>query len=791
MEKIIWKLKGKAILILFFIAFLTGTQTFGQTITYDENGNILPEFTKTFVVKNETVRVEMQHYPLYFNMPNQITVAFSENKPNFRFEFNGCWIMPKPITDNQIRLDITPTEMKREYLKITYNDSTISIPSEVSDLPDPIVFFNKDFKSVLLRKDLKQSKIYAECLGKPCKIMNYRLTVIHYKGINMGCIDEYNTPKYDGGFLNKKQIKELNKLESGEEFWIEDMLVELPNGTYRKISSKFKILDNENFANINSYWGHRIHNECLNPLKSDLRIQIIGLSKAQEDTLNTFFIELNKYLNGAHVKIANTFPSITYNSNKGDYASNWYSKDFQFFFPYSYQKSDIDLFDQKDKNNPIKKINIKELINQILSLRIGVVIENCISHDKTGYHLMPLCKEYLQTLYAKDGEAHIFKGLGIENPENNQKSYTLLIVILSLLVFMVAKELIASISWGRNIAKTCNPLWLQILFCMLIAQLPLSMNIFIKYINGIHINMAFLGNAEAHFLSYAVIVGSLLWLLDRIQAKIKLFALKLLIELFASVFIFWGAYQIIFFATHFDYVRMDMLRWQWIYVPLSVAIYRIYSIYNRRKIDQLLQEKELEISKQKELTTKAELLALQSRINPHFLYNALNSIASLAVVDAQKTEQMAVNLSKLFRYNLNKGDEIMTTVEQELGMVRVYLDIEKQRFGDRLNYQVDVPADLMEFQIPIFLLQPLVENAIKHGISKITDKGELKIKMEREISAVYIKIYDNGPLFANELITGYGLQNIFDKLTLVYKDNYTMRFVNQEKHIEIKIISAI
>ena len=133
----------------------------------------------------------------------------------------------------------------------------------------------------------------------------------------------------------------------------------------------------------------------------------------------------------------------------------------------------------------------------------------------------------------------------------------------------------------------------------------------------------------------------------------------------------------------------------------------------------------------------------------------------------------------------------MTTVEQELGMVRVYLDIEKQRFGDRLNYQVEVPADLMEFQIPIFLLQPLVENAIKHGISKITDKGELKIKMEREISAVYIKIYDNGPLFANELITGYGLQNIFDKLTLVYKDNYTMRFVNQEKHIEIKIISAI
>jgi LytS/YehU family sensor histidine kinase len=231
-----------------------------------------------------------------------------------------------------------------------------------------------------------------------------------------------------------------------------------------------------------------------------------------------------------------------------------------------------------------------------------------------------------------------------------------------------------------------------------------------------------------------------------------------------------------------------MFRWQWIYIPLVVAIYRIYNLYNQRKIDQLLQEKELEISKQKELTTKAELLALQSRINPHFLYNSLNSIASLTTIDAHKAEQMSVNLAKLFRYNLNKTDDLMTTIECELEMVKLYLNIEKQRFGDRLVYLVDVPSELMTFQIPIFLLQPLVENAIKHGLSKITEQGVLKIKISMSENQLIIKVYDNGPLFTNDLIFGYGLQNIFDKLTLVYKNNYTVRFVNEsDKHIEIGI----
>ncbi len=288
---------------------------------------------------------------------------------------------------------------------------------------------------------------------------------------------------------------------------------------------------------------------------------------------------------------------------------------------------------------------------------------------------------------------------------------------------------------------------------------------------------------------FSLLVGTFLWFIDLINKKIKTFAIRLLLD-FISVFaIFYLSYQIIFFVISYDYVRIESIHWQWLYIPLAVSIYRIFKLFNQRKIYELLQEKELEVSKQKELTTKAELLALQSRINPHFLYNSLNSIASLATVDKHKTEQMAIDLAKLFRYNLNKGEDILTTVFEELEMVKLYLDIEKQRFGEKLDYQVEVPEELMQFKVPIFILQPLVENAIKHGISKITELGIIKIKIEKERDFAFIKVYDNGPLFTNELIFGYGLQNIFDKLTLVYKNNYTVRFVNEnEKHIEIKIV---
>ena len=121
-------------------------------------------------------------------------------------------------------------------------------------------------------------------------------------------------------------------------------------------------------------------------------------------------------------------------------------------------------------------------------------------------------------------------------------------------------------------------------------------------------------------------------------------------------------------------------------------------------------------------------------------------------------------------------------------MVQLYLQIEKQRFSDRLNFEIDVSETLYERQVPRFLIQPLVENAIKHGISNITGQGIIKLKIFEQDKNLIIEIHDNGPAFPDGLTKGYGLQNTYDKLKLVYKKPYEIRFVNNPaKYIQIKL----
>lgn len=208
----------------------------------------------------------------------------------------------------------------------------------------------------------------------------------------------------------------------------------------------------------------------------------------------------------------------------------------------------------------------------------------------------------------------------------------------------------------------------------------------------------------------------------------------------------------------------------------------------------ILKEKEIKIENEvkmanlRELKTKAELNALHSKINPHFLYNSLNSIAGLAKNDADKTEHMALSLSKLFRYSINKEQSDWSTLAEELEMVKVYLDIEKVRFDDRLDYYIDLPTELEMVQIPQFLIQPLAENALKHGISKLVDNGIVKISIREIDTWLEINVADNGPDFPNELNPGFGLQSIYDKLEILFPDKFEMHFLNSpDKHIQIKL----
>ena len=212
-----------------------------------------------------------------------------------------------------------------------------------------------------------------------------------------------------------------------------------------------------------------------------------------------------------------------------------------------------------------------------------------------------------------------------------------------------------------------------------------------------------------------------------------------------------------------------------------IGINIVYYWFSReRKQIIKLTEQEYEILQMSDLKTKAELQALEAKINPHFLYNSLNSIASLVHEDPDKAEHMVMNLSKFYRYSTGRNNEHYDTLNNELEIVKTYLEVEKVRFDERLNYQVIFQNEkLGNCQIPRFLIQPIVENAIKHGISKLAGKGIVKICISEENNNLIIKIHDNGMPFPNDIFSGYGLKSIQDKLRLLSGEKATMSIMNE------------
>lgn len=199
-------------------------------------------------------------------------------------------------------------------------------------------------------------------------------------------------------------------------------------------------------------------------------------------------------------------------------------------------------------------------------------------------------------------------------------------------------------------------------------------------------------------------------------------------------------------------------------------------------------EKELETIKMKEQLTKVQLEALHAKVNPHFLYNALNSIAGLALTDGTKTRQMAISLSKFFRYSINQEQNNLVTLKEELAMVETYLEIEKIRFEDRLNFELVIQPGLEQLKIPRFILQPLVENSVKHGLKGT--KHELFIQIQAQLNGnlLALSIQDNGLPFATDMEPGYGLKSVYDKLDLLFPDKYEVALFNEPvKQVKILI----
>jgi hypothetical protein len=184
-----------------------------------------------------------------------------------------------------------------------------------------------------------------------------------------------------------------------------------------------------------------------------------------------------------------------------------------------------------------------------------------------------------------------------------------------------------------------------------------------------------------------------------------------------------------------------------------------------------------------EQLTHAQLCALRRQIEPHFLFNALNAIAGL-VRDGRSGDAVTtiVGLSDLLRRSLHDGAQSEVPLSEEMAFARQYLDIQKVRFADRLELSIDVPGEFASTPVPYLLLQPLVENAVKHGIARRAQGGAIRISAARSAGTLILRVCNDGPDLPAQWETngtGIGIANIRSRLQHLYGDAYGVSLRNQ------------
>jgi two-component system LytT family sensor kinase len=219
-----------------------------------------------------------------------------------------------------------------------------------------------------------------------------------------------------------------------------------------------------------------------------------------------------------------------------------------------------------------------------------------------------------------------------------------------------------------------------------------------------------------------------------------------------------------------------------LFYTLLSSIYYLY-IYSQNNKQKRSRETEL-----LDQLRNAQLSALKSQINPHFLFNSLNSIASLTITNPGKSHQMIIALSDFMRYSLKKNMDEMVTLETELQNIGLYLQIEKIRFGDKLTYSLEVDEICKKHFIPNFILQPIFENAIKYGVYETSESVEIKLKAARtETGLNIIVVNDFDPDSVPAGGNGVGLKNIRERLRIIYGSSQLLSADKEENVFRVSL----
>lgn len=205
-----------------------------------------------------------------------------------------------------------------------------------------------------------------------------------------------------------------------------------------------------------------------------------------------------------------------------------------------------------------------------------------------------------------------------------------------------------------------------------------------------------------------------------------------------------------FFLTFLSYIAL-------------VSVYQAWRNYRR------FQERQLRMSQLETQLARAELQALKMQLQPHFLFNTLNAISTLVHRDPDKADEMITQLSELLRMTLDHGGSQEVSLKEELDFLQRYLDIQQMRFQDRLTVRVHVPSESLDARVPNQILQPIVENAIKHGLDARPGAGTIEIASERFNGVLRVSVRDDGPGMGEHASReGVGLTNTRARLRSLY-----------------------
>lgn len=223
------------------------------------------------------------------------------------------------------------------------------------------------------------------------------------------------------------------------------------------------------------------------------------------------------------------------------------------------------------------------------------------------------------------------------------------------------------------------------------------------------------------------------------------------------------------FSITLKYPAKDLL--QTILLSVTFGGVVSYFFFSKAKLrankEEIQQERIMRLSKEKE-ALEANLRLLQAQIEPHFLFNTLSNILSLIDTDSAKGKSMLMDLIHYLRTSLSRTRHDLITLGQEVELIRAYLNILKIRMGERLNFKIEIPEALRDYPFPPMLIQPLVENAVKHGLEPKIDGGEIRMIAREEDGFIRIEVRDAGVGFTSDFEGGVGMANVRERLQLLY-----------------------